>query len=278
MNKLKWIIEDFSPDNGFDKLAKEVIKQGMDCELVNTNEYPIKMNLDRFSKEDEVLIQSSFQFADEILSHKDFKIGRFLTKNNYLCTKYYKYFGNYLFNSEYVIMTVKETERNIDFLESIVGEKESGRIFIRPDSGLKPFSGMVFINRSPYFEQDWSYVRTNMKDDDLLIISSPKKILSEWRFVVIEGEVITGSLYKLDYNVDFQQANSIKDKYLFDFAQKIANIYQPDPAFTLDIAVDIKGNLKLLELNSFSHAGLYVCDMEKVVSKISKLVIKLRKE
>ena len=80
MNNVKWIIEDFSSDTGFDELAKEVINQGMDCELVNTNEYPIKLDIDRFStKDDCVLIQSSFQFAEGILHHKSFKPGIFLT-------------------------------------------------------------------------------------------------------------------------------------------------------------------------------------------------------
>jgi len=274
MNNVKWIIEDLS-DTGFDELAKEVINQGMDCELVNTNEYPIKLDIDRFStKDDCVLIQSSFQFAEGILHHKSFKPGIFLTPNNYKCTKYYKHFGDYLFNNEYVIMTVKETERNIDFLESKIGEKESGRIFIRPDSGLKPFSGMVFLNRQPYFEHDWSYVKINTNEDDLLIISSPKSILSEWRFVVVNGEVITGSLYKLDYDVCLEYADPDKDKHLYQFAQKMADIYQPDPAFTIDLVVDVKGNLKILEINSFSCAGLYACDKKIIVDRVSKLALK----
>jgi len=264
---LNWIIEDFSPDNNWHKLYKEVIKQGMECELVNTN----KMNIDRFINNGNVIIQSSFQFAEKINKYHKFNPGVILTPKNYNCTKYYKYFNDYLFNDEYVIMTVKETENKIDFLEKILGERESGRIFIRPDSGLKPFSAMVFINRDPYFRNDWSYVKNNMKEDELLIISSPKTLLSEWRFVVVEGKVITGCVYKLDYDIYFELADIKKNKNMYDFAQKMANIYQPDLAYTLDLVIDIKGNIKLLELNSFSCAGLYACDMEKIVTSIYKI-------
>ena len=59
---------------------------------------------------------------------------------------------------------------------------------------------------------------------------------------------------------------------MYDFAQKMADIYQPDFAYTLDLVIDVKGNVKLLELNSFSCAGLYACDMEKIVKSVSNMV------
>jgi hypothetical protein len=267
---INWIIEDFNSDNGWGRLGEELKKQGMDYEIINSNEYPIKMNIDRFCGKKNVFIQSSFQFAEELRGK--FNPGVILTPDNYKCTKYYKYFGDYLFNNEYIIMTVKETENKIDFLERIIGEKETGRIFIRPDSGLKPFSAMVFINRDPYFRDDWSYVKNNIGEDELLIISSPKTLFSEWRFVVIDGKVVTGSLYKLDYNVEFEVATVEKNKELFEFAQKMADIYQPDIAFTLDLAIDDARDIKLLEINSFSCAGLYGCDMEKIINSISTMV------
>lgn len=275
---LKWIIEHFHDDNRFDRLGKAAINQGIDCKIINTNEQSLDMRkMDHIHPLDTVLIQSSFQFRKEVLDFNKnvptFKIGLPITEENYKCTNYYKYFGNYLFNSEYVIMTVSETCRQIDFLEKILGEKETGRIFIRPDSGMKSFSGMVFINRNPYFTQDWGYVKHNTSEDDLVIISSPKKILSEWRFVVIDGKVVTGSIYKMDYDVSLEPADPISDKHMFDFAQKMADKYQPNIAFTIDLAIGIKGEIGLLELNSFSCAGLYACDMDKIVEAVKKVYL-----
>ena len=34
MSKAKWIIEDFEPGNSFNRLADEVKRQGMDCEVI----------------------------------------------------------------------------------------------------------------------------------------------------------------------------------------------------------------------------------------------------
>lgn len=274
--RTKWLIENFHEDNGYLLLANEVIKQGMDCQIVNTNEYPLKINLEKYSIDDCVIIQSSFQFADGILRYKDLSPCRFFTPENYKCTNYYKYFGDSLFNNEYVIMTRAEVKRKIDFLERILGEKESGRIFIRPDSGMKSFTGMVFINRKEYFDNDWGFVENSTDPNDLLIISSPKTIVEEYRFVIINGYVVTGSLYKRDYDTVFETLNNETHIDLFTFAQDMAELYQPDITYTLDIVKTCSGELKLLEINSFSHAGLYKCDMSKIVKEVSILAERMK--
>lgn len=266
---VKWIVEDFNEDTGFDSLAKEIMNQGMDCQIINTKDN-IKVDLGRYSKDDCIMVQSSFEFADGISKVKDFLPFRFFTPKNYKCTSYYKYYGDFLFNSDYVLMTRSEVKRNIDFLVRILGEKETGRIFIRPDSGMKSFTGMVFINRKDLFEYDWNMVEYNTFDNDILVISSPKKIANEYRFVVVNGVVITGSLYRSDYDTVFQTINE-DDFELFNFAQKMANLYQPDLTYTLDIVRTENNDYKLIEINSFSHAGLYKCDMAKIVKEVSKL-------
>jgi len=279
---INWIIEDFSPDNGYDKLAAEAIRQGIDCDVYNTNDPSVEFDRGKYlvfgGKPIYTLVQSSFQFVEQNGLSGFYPYNQMFTPDNYLCTNYYKFFTKYLLNDKYVIMTVSETARNIDFLESILGEKESGRIFIRPNSGLKPITGAVFINRHPHFMIDWGYVKHSMREDDLLIIAPPKQIKTEWRVVVIDGKPITASKYRTGGFIDYELVDFKKNLRLFIFAEKMISLYTPDVTYTMDIAEDERGDYKLLELNSFPHAGLYQCDMSKIVTAIKELVIKLRTE
>lgn len=278
---IQWIIEDFHPDNGFDRLAEEASRQGIECHVYNTNDPDVKFDSLKYLKlnnSNHILLQSSFQFRNYVGVNKYNPYNKMFTPKNYECTNYYKHFGFNLLNSEYVIMTVSETLRNINFLEEILGEKETGRIFIRPNSGLKPISGMVYINRFPHFVNDWSFVQHEMNQDDLLIIAKAKQIKAEWRIVVIDGKPVTGSLYRNEGFVKFETVNENTDPDLFAFASQMVNIYQPDLVYTMDIASEVDSNKKysLLELNSFPHAGLYTCDMSIIVNEIKNLIKRWR--
>jgi hypothetical protein len=46
----------------------------------------------------------------------------------------------------------------------------------------------------------------------------------------------------------------------------------PDSIFCIDIAEDGDGNCWLLELTSFSSAGLYMTDKVKVVNRVNEIV------
>jgi len=49
--------------------------------------------------------------------------------------------------------------------------------------------------------------------------------------------------------------------------------YYPDSVFCIDICQDTDGNFWLMELTAFSSAGLYGCEMEKVVKRVSEIAI-----
>ena len=62
-------------------------------------------------------------------------------------------------------------------------------------------------------------------------------------------------------------------------AEKLLNVdYYPDSVFCMDIAGDNDGNYWLLELNSFSSAGLYASNKKDIVTKVSDIVKKECKE
>lgn len=250
---MKLIIE-YIEDIGWIDLSNKA--NDLNIPNVLTNDQNIKID-------QKSIVISSFEFFNVVKDNPN--VINTCTISNYDCLNYYPYVKDYLFNKDYIVKPVSYIRSNIESLIKTIGEEKSKRIFIRPNSGAKSFSGMVFLNIDPYFDYDWSTVEKKCKPDDLCIISSPKTIKEEYRFIVMDKEVITGSLYKRDYNVEYKE---IESGYVFDFAQELANLYQPDKLFSLDVALGDDNNLYLMEINSFQHAGMYECNKEKILKKL----------
>lgn len=282
--KPKWIIEDFHPDNRFAELAEEVKRQGMLCEVIKYEPFE-SGDYKRFFKQDEktgklehecVLFQGSIQLAQQL--EKQYK-GTWWpiiwwATNMYKCTCYYSYLGRHLFNDNYAFVTAKEAKRNIDFYFKTFGN-ENG-LFIRPDSGSKSFTGQVFEKER--IDKDWYWIEEFTQAEDLIVITSPKRIKREWRFIVSEEKVLTGSLYKEEGKLKYERCTGgpawekaqevICEKYTIG---KILFTFRPDPIWVVDICQGADEKYYLLEIGAFSVAGLYDCDKKIIVEVASRL-------
>lgn len=155
---------------------------------------------------------------------------------------------------------------------------QDGRIkkdaaFYRPSGDNKNFSGGV---------HDFSYMEELLKNvlalkpeetfyglnpDTMIVCAPPTEIYSEYRTWVIDGKVITASQYKTGDRVSY---TSIVDDDVLEFAQRMANIWQPDQAFVLDVCRSERG-LCVLEINTLNAAGFYAADMFKIFQAVEAL-------
>lgn len=275
-----WLIQDYQDEDSYKKLANEVIKQGMDVSFipcvredmrhyVNDKSESVVSNskgiIDR-----PIIIQASMNAVKYIQKQKPHWIpNAWTTWANYECSKYYAHIGQYLLNDDYIMMPLSEVKRRIDYLFNTIGDGNS--VFIRPSSGYKYFTGQLFTRDT--FIKDWQWVESFAMPETLLVVSSPKKILQEYRFVVVDHVIITGSTYNKDTK-SYTVLNKLDD--VFNQAQDILNdiTYTPDDIFILDIAWHESGAYNILELNSFSCAGLYACDLSIIVKQASELAIR----
>lgn len=267
MQNPKWLVEDFDPDNKFADLAAEAERQGCD---VRVEKYiPFEGGkLDYFSDEDIVLSQTSINLALQIQKQTNWKPGPWLTAEHYECTHYYPLLQNAgipLLNGDCMFARRRMIEDHRDMLVKEFGEAGSGRIFIRPSSGLKPFTGMVFIAREPHWSSDWQWVKMGTNENDVLLVARPfgheDRVTNEWRFIAAEGEIIAGSHYM---NSDYESPVADEAR---EMAVETAKVYQPDPMYTVDVCKTADGKFHIMELNSFSCAGLYGCDLKLVVER-----------
>lgn len=261
--KPKWLIEDFDERNSYTALAAEVIRQGMECEVVTYTPFQ-SGSYNKFANDDCVVVQASLQLARQLVQQKPWIPNAWLTLSNYECSTYYAHLGKYLFNDFYAMMPVSEVKRNFGRILQQFGKYES--VFVRPSSGFKTFTGQLFSLAN--FEKDWSWVEEFSEPHNLAVVTTPKDILAEWRFVVTANDVITGCQYRKDSKHDCQ--TGYPDE-AFELAKLVAATWQPDRVFVVDICQGTDKQFYLLEIGSFSCAGLYACDMTKIVEAVSQI-------
>lgn len=166
------------------------------------------------------------------------------------CQSYYGKWGKYLLQQVYGFYPLSEIRRMKDWIWEIYSL--DGKVFIRPDSNDKVFTAEVV--KYDLFNSDES-------KDLLCVVSRPEKIWAEYRFVISKGKVVTGSQYKDGCAV-------IEDDYYPQeavvLAEQIANEWSPHPIYCLDVAETPNG-FKVIECGSVNCAGLYKCDVHKVV-------------
>lgn len=187
--------------------------------------------------------------------------------DKYLCSAYYPHFEKFLFNDNHKFTTLKNLKENkFDFYQNFGRE---ALIFVRPDSGEKQFQAQLIDLQD--FDRFWENgVQCSSKDEDLLVVSTPKKIIGEWRFVVTrKKEVVAGSTYQYQGKRTYIPSAPAGATELCKQILEVG--HYPDSVFCIDVCQDGDGNYWLLELTSFSSAGLYATNKDAVVKAVSEI-------
>jgi hypothetical protein len=212
--------------------------------------------------------------TDNVLFYGTLKAMRYLQQRYYpsgwcdfpklTCQHYYTHYGRYLISQDYTMMPSAEVLRRADELYDRYGV--GGHVFIRPDANDKPFPGEL-VDRDKI--EEWHESSNSYQQDvhKLCVVASPVKILQEWRLVVFNGKVVTGSQYRKF--IDGRNSVEWEEGYPDDAAAYAEMIvresnWQPHGLFAMDIGLTDSG-LGLIEIGSVNTCGLYCSDIEKVV-------------
>lgn len=276
-----WLIQDFQDEDSYKKLAQEVTKQGMEVSIIPCVQEEMKKYIDQ--RCDAIVTNDASHIVQPIIVQASMNTVRYIQKQrpqyipgpwttwkNYDCTNYYPIFGEALLNEDYVLLPRSDVARLIDRLFNKIGD--GNNLFIRPNSGYKYFTGQL-LHKSTWM-RDWDWIESFTSRDTLLVLSSPKQIKQEFRFIVANDKIITGSTYNKIVD-SYQQI--FKDNSAWVLTQALLNdmpySYSPDPIFVIDTCIDENNKHSIVELNSFSCAGLYNCDLEIIVTEASKIAI-----
>lgn len=146
-------------------------------------------------------------------------------------------------------------------------------VFIKPSGDLKEFSGGILPKETTI--KDFvmnNFHDNNIEDANVLISTNLQYIHAEARFIVVDGKIISGSYYKIKNKLESVKIH--ESSPIFQYTQKLADIFEPEKVYTIDVAILPGMEIKIVEYNCFNCSGLYAIDTEKVFKAIANFVSK----
>lgn len=274
--KPKWIIQNEVFSDGNPEKMVEIIKsKGM--EVSRPNYVPFNGGVYNDFKDDACVVSyGSINLVKRLLETKKWYPNAWMNLENLACRSYYSKWHKHLYNKGAIFLTWGMLKSNL-IAPFELFDVES--IFIKPDANLKTFGGTEVDrdNIDRWFKMtDDCYTP---EENSLVLISTGYKPYQEYRFVVCKGKVITGSLYKTKFELKSELIND--DHEAFKYAETVVkDPWQPDDIYVLDICCSEYTNspYSILEIGSVNCAGLYACDLDKVVDCMTDLAIEQYKE
>ncbi len=260
-NKVTWIL---SPDvfgENIINLKNEIIKQGHGyLDIAKYFQFRTEILPDIQTP---CIFYGSIESATHISRTTKLYPGVYCDLNKFKCSYYYPRVRN-LLNGHHTFLPFGELKEQKEWLFDEFGMDRT--VFLRPDGGGKLFTGQLVQKET--FEKALDDIRA--APEDMVIVAEPKDIDEEYRLVFCQGNYVTGSMYKFRGKLDKCGELSIPN-FVIEAAVKAVRHYNPEPTFIVDMGLAWDGP-KVIEVNSFSCSGLYLCNLEKIVSEVSRTV------
>ena len=257
---MHWVLQtNLFDEKAFDDLLTQLDRQQTKYSIVKMIPFAEEITPDVNVNDDNVFVCGSTAIG-KVATKKGWIPGYF--DENLDMELLVKNYGPYMLNTNVRISKLRDVKKVWD------------KFFIRPCSDKKEFAGMIMdwdefeIWQQQVIDLDGESSYTSLTGDDKVLIAPLIEIYAEYRFYVVDGKVITGSTYKLGKSVTY--CGNV-DPIIYNFAQQMVDIWQPNRAFVIDIA-KIENGLKVLEINSINSAGFYHCDMGKFVNAINSMM------
>lgn len=193
--------------------------------------------------------------------------GAYCAVESLRCSAWYTHARAWLANATFVFSTVHALIEDPSGVAGVLAGT-SGRVFVRPDSPLKPFSGrVVALDGLTAAQLDHGFY---YEDLELPIVIAPVRedLGREWRFVVVDQVVIASSGYVADGRR--RDASDVPTEVRRVADEIVAGLPAPERVYVLDL-VETSAGMRLLELNPFSGADLYGSDAHAVVAAVSQV-------
>ena len=138
--------------------------------------------------------------------------------------------------------------------------------FTRPSEDLKQYSGTVMSAGEiwPWFESMFAAGPGGgtyyMNPESDVVISVPQHISAEWRWFIIGGKIVSGSMYRA--HGQLRKLREL-DQPVIDEAQALADKWLPDQCVVMDTAL-VGDKIKVVEFNCINSSGGYDNDFNAI--------------
>lgn len=158
-------------------------------------------------------------------------------------------------------------QEGIQYLRSFDADRE---FFTRPSEDLKHYAGQV-IKAGEL--ADWLQSMIDVGEgsgtyylppDKQVVICEPKTIQAEWRWFIVGGQAVSGSMYRAH-----GQFRSVRetDAAVTTEAQLLANKWLPHECVVMDTAL-VNDEMHVIEFNCINASGMYDNDVDAVFGSL----------
>ena len=167
----------------------------------------------------------------------------------------------------------KENLLNYDSTIHLFGDLVLSRdSFVRPTLDTKTFTGKVFTPEEWTTFKEHSLTNghtTTLSKETQVQLASLKNVQKEFRFYIVDGKIVTSSLYREGC---FVRYSDIVDQGATDYCNEMLKVFQLAPAFVMDICLT-DGDWKIIECGCLSCAGLYKANIPKLLMALEDYYI-----
>jgi len=142
--------------------------------------------------------------------------------------------------------------------------------FIRPIDDNKGFAGEVFTSEQLV---EWVTALESLEDcaitpNTLVSVNFPKAIAMEWRYFIVNGVIVSGSIYRRHGESYLEDETDYK---VLKEAQELADKWLPHPCCVMDVAL-CDTTPYVIEFNSLNASGFYKHDVPAIVRAVAQYV------
>lgn len=193
--------------------------------------------------------------------NKKYRQGIFYDPKSFKPSVYAEKIGPEFLNYEQLVLPIANITE--DQLKPISSD---GLLFVRSDDDSKSIDGRTMTIESlmetvriAKDQEFWSDGKWS--PDHNLIISKPKVVGREWRFIIVDRMPYTASQYRPDINLQVPD-------YVWYYVKSICAKWLPHSICALDVCETPDG-LKVVEFNCFNGSGFYDCSRDLIVQAVS---------
>lgn len=211
---------------------------------------PFSPKLPNVKVQDPVVAYGTTTLIHNLMKKRIWNPGIFFTPENFRLDAWKRGWGDRVLNFDSTVSTIGKTD-----IEAPA--------FIRPLNDLKEFTGQVFTSA------EWFDFKRNMREawGTEITVATPKTVMKEYRFVVVDKQVVGGSLYAEHGNLSLS-LNVPND--VSNFVAELAKDWVPELVFVVDVC-ETEFGLKVIECNCFNGSDFYAMPALPIVKSVSAL-------
>ena len=258
---ITWVIQDSNLNFKEHKKIAEAIRR-LDIPMEAIGIIPFDNEMPKIENDGKLIFYGSTKLVEMAYVRPEYRKSVFFNPAKFRWTNWAQHRKGELINEDWKLMSLKELVWSRDFMKY----KD---FFIRPVNDLKLFTGTV-LNRSEW--DDWyeqaSLNGENFGIDQEVIVAPPLNIEQEWRFVIVNHEIIDGTRY-------YKNGHLSIDKVVPEAMEKakvFAKGYTPDDVVVMDMGQLRDGTYGIIEFNCFNASGFYGHDLDKIFKAVTEYV------